>query len=281
VSDSNYHYLTVSCPAKFSDQRTFTLSLISADGTAAQYAINEDPDYCGLDYMFQFLFKGNATLVSSNGASGCPGNVQALFLDNAALPAVAISSSPPVPPSDLHVLSSSVQNGNTNPPANSWSTLVAAQSLGNLRNDWTGPVGLSFTCASNATCRALGRWVTTGNTQPHVVALCSSSWAVLAYATVTTAGATPGTYAYANLTTPYPMSAGTTYFILSQETSGGDQFYDVNSLVQTSVTFSGESSSTSDAIYATGTLPNSITPGGPWGSSGDAYGPVNIQYTVP
>jgi hypothetical protein len=159
-----------------------------------------------------------------------------------------------------------------------WSTLVTGQTLGTLRYNYTGPVGCGFTCASNSTCRALGRFVVSGNTQTHVVALCSPSFTVLAYATVTSSGATPGTYAYANLATPYPLTAGVVYYILSQETSGGDKWYDYD----TTATATSEASYPLGWCYAAGTLPDALS--GCVGSgigAGNVFGPVNMQYTIP
>jgi hypothetical protein len=157
-----------------------------------------------------------------------------------------------------------------------WTTLVTGQTLGSLRNNWTGLVGFQFTCASNATCYALGRWVVAGNTQTHVVGLCSSSGTVLAYATVATAGAPAGTYAYASLAAPYAMTAGTSYAILSQETLGGDQWYDGGNTVISVTTLASAVTNS----FAYGTIPSSVSGYGHNPVDG-VYVPLNMQYTVP
>jgi hypothetical protein len=96
VTDTSYHYLTVVSPAQFNNPRTFTLGIISTNGTSVQYAINENP---GLSHVFQFLFKGNITLrADATGGSGAI--VQALFLDNAAVTYQTLLT----PPSQFHIL---------------------------------------------------------------------------------------------------------------------------------------------------------------------------------
>lgn len=157
----------------------------------------------------------------------------------------------------------------------SWTSLVTAQTLGGASNNFTGPVGFQFVCASNCTCCALGRWVMAGNTQPHVVALCASDGTILACATVVTAGATPGAYAYANLAAPYPMTAGTNYYIFSAELEGGDQFNSNGNITTTSV------ATNVNAAVAAGTLPDGISACNNQGGPGQSYGPVNLQYTIP
>ncbi len=98
VTDTNYHVLTVVCPAKFADNRQFTITLSGASGGSAQYSVNEAYGY---NHTFQFLFKGNATL-TANATGGNEAIVQALFVDN-----LAPAPSAPYPPTDLHIISPS------------------------------------------------------------------------------------------------------------------------------------------------------------------------------
>ena len=156
--------------------------------------------------------------------------------------------------------------------------LVNGQTLGTLRNDWTGPIGFTFTAANNATCIALGRWIVGGNNQPHTIALCSSTGSVLAYGTLTTAGKLPWTYAYVTLATPYALASGTTYAIVSQEQLNGDQWCDLNS----EITPTSESSTAVHPVFAAGSLVAGIED---WtidaSLSGVGFGPVNMLYTIP
>jgi hypothetical protein len=268
VNDLEFHYLTVVSPAV--GRRQFILEITSTNGASAFYSITND--WIGHTYTFQFLFRGDITL-TANASGGNAATVQGLFLDNAAV--VGMPNLPP-PPS---LLSPPTDLRKVNPRSGSWKALVRGQSLGSaLYNTYTGAFGLCFTCTANATCQALGRWVVAGNIQPHVVALCSSAGAVLAYATVTTSGVTPGTYAYASLAAPYSMKAGSTYYILSQETIGGDQWYGKTGNTVTCTSLAG---SVADGV-ASGTLPASISEcASQGGTENQSCGPVNMMYTIP
>jgi hypothetical protein len=81
VRDTNYHFLTVISPAQFNNPRSFTITLTSTNNTSTTSSINDSP---GLNHVFQYLFRGNVAL-SVNGSTGAYGNVQALFLDTAAV----------------------------------------------------------------------------------------------------------------------------------------------------------------------------------------------------
>jgi hypothetical protein len=105
VSDTNYHYLTVFSPDIYQSDRTFTMSLVSTNGTSAQYAFNQ---FYGNSYFLQFLFKGNVSLICSNLNSTLDpyhddATVQALFLDDFG-PVGAVGSPIPSPPTDLRVI---------------------------------------------------------------------------------------------------------------------------------------------------------------------------------
>ena len=99
VPDTNYHFLTVLSPDIYNDNRAFLISLISTNGTSAQYSVNDTE---GNSYMFQFLFKGNVTLnVDQSGGSNS--TIQALFVDN--FPVASPSSiARPLPPTDLQLV---------------------------------------------------------------------------------------------------------------------------------------------------------------------------------
>ena len=97
VSDTNFHYLTVISPARFNNPNSYIMQLISTNGATATYTVNEPIGYSD---TYQFLFRGNVTL-SVNGSTGVDGNVQAVFLDTAAVTyAVAV----PPTPTGLHVV---------------------------------------------------------------------------------------------------------------------------------------------------------------------------------
>ena len=54
----------------------------------------------------------------------------------------------------------------------------------------------------------------------------ATTGANLATATVATAGAPTGQFQYTPLATAVTLAANTSYYLLSQETAGGDQWYD-------------------------------------------------------
>jgi hypothetical protein len=95
VTDTNYHYLTVVSPSQFNNPRQFTMRLTSTNNTSAAYAVNES---LGYSHIFQFMFKGNATLYA-DATGGGGAMVQALFLDNAPVTYASVITQPPPPPS--------------------------------------------------------------------------------------------------------------------------------------------------------------------------------------
>lgn len=105
VSDSNFHLLTVFCPAKSADTRTFTIKLTPQGQTSpvASYAVTAETP--GRNHTYQFRFKGNVRLtVDSTG--GAVGTVQALFLDDVRIynpPQIAAVGHAVDPIPDTHV----------------------------------------------------------------------------------------------------------------------------------------------------------------------------------
>jgi hypothetical protein len=79
---------------------------------------------------------------------------------------------------------------------------------------------------------------------------------------------TPGTFAYATLSSPVTLSANTAYYVVTQETSGGDSWYDYNSWVQTT-----SAANMTSAVYSIGSS-SYVTLGSP----GQSYGPVDFKY---
>lgn len=158
------------------------------------------------------------------------------------------------------------------PPGPPTGTLfVTNKTLGTLRNDYSGWVGFTFnTGSAPLTVNALGRIVVAGNTQNHAVKLvdaATGSDVPNGIASVATTSAPPGAFAYATLPVTVTLAASHTYFLMSQEAYGGDQWYDFNSVVQTT----GVATVTS-AVYGTG------APYRPIGNPGRSYGPVGFLY---
>lgn len=149
-------------------------------------------------------------------------------------------------------------------------TYMASFTPSTLRNNYSGSVGLSFTPSVNMHIVSLGRFVVPGNSQSHTLTLYPHfSCTTLGSATIATSNSASGTFAYGAIT-PVSVTAGTRYDIVSDETSGGDQWYD-----QTTYMISNASDATAYvSIYGSAC---------PWNANatGKAYAPVNFQYTVP
>ena len=143
-----------------------------------------------------------------------------------------------------------------------------------LRQDFTGWVGTTFSVgAQNLQVTSLGRWVVAGNTGSHTVKVVDAGTrADVASATVTLAGAAAGTFRYAALATPVTLRAGGTYYLVTQETAGGDAWYDYDTR---QVTTAGAAAA--GAVYGVGANPTSWASGG---NPGNGYGPPNFLYTT-
>jgi hypothetical protein len=156
------------------------------------------------------------------------------------------------------------------PPASGGTAFVTGQTLGTVRRDYNGWVGMQFRVGSNPlTITGVGRIVAPGDSGTHLVKIVDASTGLDvpgASASVVTAGATAGTYVYGAVSSVV-LNANAPYYILTQETAGGDPWYDFNTLVQTT-----NVANTVSAAYYYGSAYYNL------GSSGASYGPVNFQY---
>lgn len=162
-------------------------------------------------------------------------------------------------------------NVSTNPGAGSTGPFVTSGALTSLRNDFAGYIGFSFTPATNLTINQLGRWVVSGNNQTHILKLTDAATGtdlVGASVTVNTSGATTGAYLYGTLGSPITLTGGHTYYMTSQETNGGDHFYDLGTVTPTA---------------GTATMNGGAFNNGSWGGLGSgnqSYGPVNFNVSA-
>ncbi|MCL5097609.1 MAG: hypothetical protein M1608_08790 [Candidatus Omnitrophica bacterium] len=107
--------------------------------------------------------------------------------------------------------------------------LVTGEAFDNgLRNNFSGWVGFQFTVADQPmTVTQLGRWVASqGGSHTVKVVNANGTDVTGGSVSVSTSGQPVGRYAYANLAAPLVLSANTTYYLVSQETQYGDQWYD-------------------------------------------------------
>lgn len=101
-----------------------------------------------------------------------------------------------------------------------------------IQNNYSGWLGCSFTTTDSITINSVGRWIVSGNTGTHEVAIfdMSGTPVKLASANVNTTEHAAESYGYENLASPLALSAATQYKIVSAETSGGDQWYNVTTI---------------------------------------------------
>jgi len=103
---------------------------------------------------------------------------------------------------------------------------VTGVSLGTVRNNFTGYLGMQLTVGSTPMIvNALGRFVIPGNSQTHTLKLVNASTGIDipgGSVSVATSGAPTNTYLYAALSSPITLAAGGVYYFVSSETIGGD-----------------------------------------------------------
>lgn len=167
-------------------------------------------------------------------------------------------------------------SGNCYVPLNftySTSFATAVSTGSQLRNDFGNFVGMQITTGSTGlTIQSLGRYYVSGNSQTHTLEIVrASDGAVLGSATVNMGAGQPDAlgFKYALLGTPVTLAANTTYYIVSSEVSGGDQWYGTTSLP--SLTTTGVAMVNS-GIYFSNNAWHS------YGSSGNCYVPLNFTY---
>ncbi len=154
---------------------------------------------------------------------------------------------------------------------------VTSTTLGNLRNNFTGYVGFSFTTGTTALfVESLGMWVVAGNTQTHVVKLVdATTGAIVASVSIDTSKSKGGVFAYKLLTRPVKLAANHTYYLLTQETSGGDKFYNGDTASGGTATAVVPTSgiTINSSIFTTNNTTFVVGKAGKY-----SYGPVNFTY---
>jgi hypothetical protein len=151
--------------------------------------------------------------------------------------------------------------------------LVVSKTLGTLRNNFTGFSGMVIRIGPvPLTVVGIGRIFVAGNTGTHLLRIADGATGVdLPGGTVTidfAAGGVPNEFSYATLAAPIVLTPNTEFLVLSQETNGGDQFFDLDTTVLTSA-----GASVVAAVFGDGVSPF-IRGGGP----GQSYGPVDVLF---
>ena len=140
-----------------------------------------------------------------------------------------------------------------------------------LRNDFTGWVGMKLTVGANPlTVSSLGRICVANNALNHAVKFVNASSASDvsgASASVSMAGCAAGQFVYAAIN-PVTLAAGTSYYLVSQETQGGDLWYDHGGISTTTV------AAVNNSIYFYNGNWNPIN------SANTSYVPPGFQYAT-
>lgn len=138
-------------------------------------------------------------------------------------------------------------------------------------NNFFGELGCKFVPNANMTITAVGRWKISGSNLSHTVRIINSVGTTLGSAVVDfSSGGTAGAWNYTTLGSPISLTSGSTYYIMSTETSGGDFWYDDTNGVTLDSHFGSL-----QAYY----VPNG---GGLTANTLNAcYVPVNFQFTIP
>jgi hypothetical protein len=221
----------------------------------------------GLSYQWQSEAPGGSSFTNITGATSSSYTTPATMLAQSGTQYMCVvTNTVGSTPSNAATLTVTSAPASTN--------YVTSTSLGGLRNDFSGWVGMRFTVGSSpVTVSGLGRFFAPGDTGSHTVKIVTASNSqnvTGGSVTISMAGGTPGSFVYANLPSTVTLNANTTYYIMSQETSGGDQWYDINTTVATTVV----ASETSAVWSQDGATYNPI------GSAGQAYVPVDFVYTT-
>ncbi|MBP1595591.1 MAG: exported protein of unknown function [Acidobacteria bacterium] len=113
--------------------------------------------------------------------------------------------------------------------------LLTGATVGTLRNDYSGWVGMNFVVGSNPLqVSALGRVYIAGNSQPHLLRLVhAATGTILASVQWMPEGGIHNRISYAALPSPVVLDANTEYYLASQEEAGGDGYYSYNTRIQT------------------------------------------------
>jgi hypothetical protein len=160
------------------------------------------------------------------------------------------------------------------PDPNNISLVTNISSFGTIRNNTGVFIGMKLTVGSNPiTVKQLGRYFLTGNNQSHTLKIVRvSDGQDVASVSVNMSAGSPDSlgYKYGVLATPVTLNANTAYYLVSQETIGGDSWYD-----NLGTTLSTTSAATVSAtVYQNGSS---------WvenGAAGLGYGPLNLKYSV-
>jgi Bacterial Ig domain len=148
---------------------------------------------------------------------------------------------------------------------------VTSYVQGTLRNNFNGWLGMKFTVGPNPMrVSALGRIFISGNGGTHIVKLVDASNKADVPGggvAIAMAGGTAGQFTYVSLASAITLPANSAYYLVSQETSGGDKWGTLNTTVTTT-----RAATCNGAMFSNlghWTLPP---------AANSSFGPVNLKY---
>lgn len=148
---------------------------------------------------------------------------------------------------------------------------ITSITVGTARNNFTGVTGATVVIGSKPiTIKSLARWVISGNTLSHNLYFVRQSDQNIMCSAVINTSSLPVGFNY--ITVPDTiLASGITYYLLSSETNGGDQWYDLN----TAITTTSVASCTNNA-YST-SLPGTFFQNS---SANHPFVPLDFTYTT-
>ncbi len=160
------------------------------------------------------------------------------------------------------------------PVAGSGTSFVTGISLsGTKRNNFGSYVGMKITVGSQPlTVKQLGRYFVPGNSGTHNVKIVNALTGTDlinggVYIDMGAGTADSQGFKYADLAAPVTLAANSSYYIISSEADGGDQWHDYDSVLSTT----GAAVVNSGVYYWNNAYST-------YGSQGNSYGPVNFKY---
>jgi len=153
------------------------------------------------------------------------------------------------------------------------SFVSSIKSFGKLRSDSTTSIGMQFTVSAPTMITALGRYyIINQNTQSHILRVIRAGDGVLiAQATIdmNSGQADALGFKYAQLESTVTLASETTYYLVSNEESGGDQWYDDSGTIVSSMV-----GAIASGVYWDSASSHWVPTMGP----GACYGPLTFSY---
>lgn len=156
-------------------------------------------------------------------------------------------------------------------------SFVTSKTLGTPRNAFTAFLGMAIQVGpSPLTIVTLGRVFVPGNSQMHVVKIVEAATGadlpggtvIVDMAAATAVETDAGDFVYESLASPVTLDANVSYFVVSQETMGLDEFHDNDTTIEPSSVATATGS-----VFGTGGTSYAID-----GPARTTYGPVDFQH---